>query len=62
MRPVYASDVYALGVTCMYLMSGKSTKEHGLRPNYGRYRLVLSTFKVSDSFCRNFDYDVRGGS
>lgn len=27
LRPVYASDVYALGVTCIYLMTGKSPKE-----------------------------------
>lgn len=27
MRPVYASDIYALGVTCVYLLTGKSPKE-----------------------------------
>lgn len=27
MRPVYASDIYALGVTCIYLLSGKSPKD-----------------------------------
>ncbi|RMF25348.1 MAG: serine/threonine protein kinase, partial [Cyanobacteria bacterium J083] len=27
MRPVYASDIYALGVTCVYLLSGKSPKD-----------------------------------
>ena len=27
MRPVYASDVYSLGVTCLYLLTGKSPKD-----------------------------------
>jgi serine/threonine protein kinase, bacterial len=27
MRPTYASDIYALGVTCIYLMTGKSPKD-----------------------------------
>ncbi|MDF5714865.1 MAG: serine/threonine-protein kinase [Rhizonema sp. NSF051] len=27
MRPVFASDVYALGVTCIYLLTGKSPKD-----------------------------------
>ena len=27
LRPVYASDIYAVGVTCIYLMTGKSPKD-----------------------------------
>ena len=27
MRPVYGSDIYALGVTCLYLLTGKSPKD-----------------------------------
>jgi serine/threonine-protein kinase len=27
MRPVYASDIYATGVTCIYLLTGKTPKE-----------------------------------
>ncbi len=27
LRPVYASDIYALGVTCIYLLTGKSPKD-----------------------------------
>jgi len=27
MRPVYASDLYALGMTCLYLLTGKSPKD-----------------------------------
>ncbi|WP_069789469.1 protein kinase domain-containing protein [Cyanobacterium sp. IPPAS B-1200] len=27
MRPIYASDIYALGATCLYLLTGKSPKK-----------------------------------
>ncbi|NJN24231.1 MAG: protein kinase, partial [Acaryochloridaceae cyanobacterium RL_2_7] len=27
MRPIYGSDIYSLGVTCLYLLTGKSPKE-----------------------------------
>ncbi len=27
MRPVYASDIYSLGITCLYLLTGKSPKD-----------------------------------
>ena len=49
MRPVYASDVYALGVTCMYLMSGMAPKNMDCDPITGD----IDWFKyvnVSDSF------------
>jgi serine/threonine protein kinase, bacterial len=49
MRPVYASDVYALGVTCMYLMSGKAPKNMECDPITGD----INWFKyinVSDGF------------
>jgi len=49
MRPVYASDVYALGVTCMYLMSGKAPKNIESDPLTGE----IQWFKyvdVSDEF------------
>ncbi|BAZ46195.1 serine/threonine protein kinase with pentapeptide repeats [Chondrocystis sp. NIES-4102] len=35
MRPVYSSDVYALGVTCMYLMTGKAPKNMDCDPITG---------------------------
>ncbi|NJL11290.1 MAG: serine/threonine protein kinase, partial [Calothrix sp. SM1_7_51] len=35
MRPVYASDVYALGVTCIYLLTGKSPKDLDYNPTTG---------------------------
>lgn len=49
MRPVYASDIYALGVTCMYLMSGKAPKNIESDPLTGE----IQWFKyvdVSDDF------------
>ncbi len=35
MRPVYASDVYALGVTCIYLLTAKSPKDLEYNPITG---------------------------
>ncbi len=35
MRPVYSSDIYAVGVTCVYLLTAKSPKEIGCDPNTG---------------------------
>jgi serine/threonine protein kinase, bacterial len=35
MRPVYASDIYSLGVTCLYLLTGKSPKELNYDPTTG---------------------------
>jgi len=35
MRPVYASDIYALGVTCVYLLTGKSPKDLDYDPTTG---------------------------
>lgn len=35
MRPVYASDVYSLGVTCIYLLTGKSPKDLSYNPVSG---------------------------
>ncbi len=49
MRPVYASDVYALGVTCMYLMSGKAPKNMDCDPLTGDIDW-LKYAKVSEQF------------
>jgi serine/threonine protein kinase, bacterial len=35
MRPVYASDLYAVGVTCIYLLTGKSPKDLDYDPATG---------------------------
>lgn len=46
MRPVYASDIYALGMTCVYLLTGKNPQELGYDPITSelrwRDRLALS--------------------
>lgn len=51
MRPVYASDVYALGVTCMYLMSGKAPKNMDSDPITGDVDW-FKYVKVSDSLAK----------
>ncbi|MBE9046189.1 pentapeptide repeat-containing protein [Pleurocapsales cyanobacterium LEGE 10410] len=49
MRPVYASDVYALGVTCMYLMTGKAPKNMDCDPITGDIDW-FKNINISDSF------------
>ncbi|MGB3200976.1 MAG: serine/threonine-protein kinase, partial [Nodosilinea sp.] len=49
MRPVYASDVYALGVTCIYLLSGKAPKDLNYDPNTGEL-LWRDQVHISDHF------------
>lgn len=48
-RPIYASDIFAIGVTCLYLLTGKTPKDLGSDPETGeldwRKRVM-----VSDSF------------
>jgi serine/threonine protein kinase, bacterial len=51
MRPVFASDIYAVGVTCLYLLTAKSPKDLGSDPQTGEItweRWVT----VSDSFAK----------
>jgi serine/threonine-protein kinase len=49
MRPVYASDIYALGVTCIYLLSGKAPKDMDYDPMTGEL-LWQKYIHVSDHF------------
>ena len=35
MRPIYASDIYALGATCLYLLTGKSPKKFSVETETG---------------------------
>lgn len=49
MRPVYGSDIYALGVTCIYLITGKSPKELNYNPATGDMDW-LSCVDVSSTF------------
>jgi serine/threonine protein kinase, bacterial len=47
MRPVYASDIYALGVSCVYLLTGKSPKDLDYDPATGEM-LWLEQVHISD--------------
>jgi serine/threonine protein kinase, bacterial len=49
MRPVYASDLYAIGVTCVYLLTGRSPKDLPYDPQTGELRWQEYAF-VSDHF------------
>ncbi len=49
MRPVYASDLYAVGVTCIYLLTGKSPKELDYDPTTGEM-LWREYVQISDHF------------
>lgn len=48
-RPVYASDIYALGVTCIYLLTNKTPKELDYNPSTGEI-LWRNLVEVSDRF------------
>jgi serine/threonine-protein kinase len=51
MRPVYASDIYALGVTCIYLLTGKSPKNFAY--NRSTCEMVWQKYvQVSDNFAK----------
>ncbi|TBR60107.1 serine/threonine protein kinase [Westiellopsis prolifica IICB1] len=47
MRPVYASDIYALGITCIYLLTSKSPKNLQYNPTTGEL-LWENHVQVSD--------------
>jgi serine/threonine-protein kinase len=49
MRPVYASDIYALGITCIYLLTGRSPRDLGHDPKTGEL-LWLHEVRISDHF------------
>lgn len=51
MRPVYASDIFALGVTCVYLMTGKSPKELNYDATTGEMQWQ-NNVTISDSLAR----------
>jgi serine/threonine-protein kinase len=49
LRPVYASDIYAVGVTCIYLLTGKSPKDLDYNPSTGE--MVWQKYvQISDHF------------
>jgi serine/threonine-protein kinase len=49
MRPVYASDIYALGITCIYLLTGRSPRDLGYDPKTGEL-LWRHEVRISDHF------------
>lgn len=49
MRPFYASDIYALGATCLYLMTGKSPKDFPINQLTGDFAWQ-EEIKVSKGF------------
>jgi serine/threonine protein kinase, bacterial len=49
MRPVYASDLYALGVTCVYLLTGKSPRDLHHDPTTGEL-MWRNLVRISDEF------------
>lgn len=49
MQPVFASDLYALGVTCIYLLTGRSPKSIGYHPVTGEL-LWRQHVHVNDAF------------
>ncbi|MDB9526765.1 serine/threonine-protein kinase [Oscillatoria sp. CS-180] len=51
MRPVYASDLYAIGVTCIYLLTAKSPKDLNYDPTTGEM-MWRGLVHVSDHFAQ----------
>ncbi|MBG1262087.1 serine/threonine-protein kinase [Nostoc commune] len=62
MRPVYASDIYALGVTCIYLLTSKTPKDLDYNPNTGEMmweQLVQVSGHLSNVFRKMLEVSVR---
>lgn len=49
LRPVFASDIYAVGVTCIYLLTGKSPKDLEYNPSTGEM-VWRKHVQISDDF------------
>ncbi len=54
MRPVYSSDIYAMAMTCVYLMTGRSPKDYGHDPRTGEINWKAQV-KLSDDMMAIFD-------
>ncbi|MEH2116253.1 serine/threonine-protein kinase [Nostoc sp.] len=62
MRPVYASDIYALGVTCIFLLTSKTPKDLDYNPNTGEMiweHLVQVSDHLSNVLRKMLDVSVR---
>ena len=58
LRPVYASDIYSLGVTCVYLLTGKGPLDLESDRTTGEL-LWRDAVRVSDSFARILDKTIK---
>ncbi|MBE9207499.1 pentapeptide repeat-containing protein [Nostoc sp. LEGE 06077] len=62
MRPVYASDIYALGVTCIYLLTSKTPKDLDYNPTTGEMmweQLVYVSDHLTGVLRKMLDVSVR---
>jgi serine/threonine-protein kinase len=62
MRPVYGSDIYALGITCIYLLTGKSPKDLEYNPATGEVmwqHLVHASDHFAQVLAKMMDVSVR---
>jgi serine/threonine-protein kinase len=62
MRPVYASDIYALGVTCIYLLSAKTPKDLDYNPKTGEImweHMVQASDHLTSVLRKMLDVSVR---
>jgi len=62
MRPVYASDIYALGVTCIYLLTSKTPKDLEYNPTTGEMmweQLVQVSDHLTNVLRKMLDVSVR---
>ncbi|MBD0301336.1 MAG: pentapeptide repeat-containing protein, partial [Tolypothrix sp. T3-bin4] len=62
MRPVYASDIYALGVTCIYLLTGKSPRDLDYNPTTGKMmweQLVQVSANLTEVLRKMLEVSVR---
>lgn len=62
MRPVYSSDIYALGVTCIYLLTGKTPKDLPYNPTTGEMmweQLVYASAHLTTVLRKMLDVSVR---
>ena len=58
LRPCYSSDIYALGMTCLYLLTGRSPVEFDVDPRTGNIQWS-HTVTVSDHFASVLDKMLR---
>ncbi|HEY9670687.1 MAG TPA: protein kinase, partial [Waterburya sp.] len=58
-KPVYASDLYSLGLTAIYLMTGKPPQELQINPQTGEYLWHTEAVKISPSLVSVLDRAIQ---